>query len=78
MLIKFRDNTFLEKPVGSKLVGLKRAGARPTSVEFDYYDMHKLLQSPNLHGYLLHLWRALAPQKDVTYLIEEKKNNANT
>lgn len=65
MIIKFKNNTFLEKPVGAKLVGLKREGCRPTSIELDYFDFEKLLKAPNIEKYLVHLWTALSVDKRV-------------
>lgn len=72
MLIKFRNNTFLEKPVGAKLVGLRRGGLRPTSIELDYHDFEKLLSAPQLDKYIVHLWKALAPDRRVLYEPETK------
>ena len=74
MLLKFRNNTFLEKPPGSKLVGLKREGVRPVSIELDYYDFKKIL-APDVDSikYFVHLWTALAPDKRLEFM--EKYNN---
>ncbi len=62
MLIKFPNNTFIEKPMGSKLVGMKRNGLRPTSIELDYYDLEQLLKN-KMPEYVVHLWTALAPTR---------------
>lgn len=72
MLIKFRNNTFLEKPAGAKLVGLRQGGLRPVAIELDYYDFEKLLSSPQLDKYIVHLWTALAPDRRMLYEPEIK------
>ena len=61
MLLRFSNNTVLEKPAGAKLVGLKRGGHRPISVELDYYDFQQIVESGHKAAYFVHLWRALAP-----------------
>lgn len=78
MLIKFRNNTFLEKPMGSNLVGLRRGGFRPFSIELDYFDFEKLLAYPHYDKYLVLLWRALAPDKRIqfNFQLDEGKQNA--
>lgn len=68
MLIKFNNNTFIEKPPGAKLVGLKRDGFRPTSIELDYYDLDQILKSDHKDRYLVHLWKCLAPDYRIKFL----------
>lgn len=74
MILKFRNNTFLENPIGAKLVGLKRDGYRPVTIEFDYFDLEKLLKAPQQIEYLLHVWRALAPHSPQSIEVEKAKN----
>lgn len=77
MLIKFGNNTFLERPMGSKLVGLKRGGFRPSSIELDYFDFEELLAYPHYDKYLVLLWRTLAPDKRIQHNLEVEKAKKN-
>lgn len=67
MLIKFRNNTFIEKSPGSKLVGLKRDGYRPISIELDYDDFRVILTSGYKDEYFSHLWKCLAPDPRIKF-----------
>lgn len=73
MIIKFRNNTFIEKPMGSKLVGLKREGYRPITIELDYFDFEQLLKCSSLDKYLAHLWTSLAPDTRILNIIKENE-----
>lgn len=74
MLLKFPDSTWIEKPMGSRLVGLKRGGLRPVSVQFDYYDLQTLLKTDHLEKYLVHLWTALAPDRRIDFNMSYEQN----
>jgi hypothetical protein len=70
MILNFANNTKIEKVCGSRLVGLRQQGRRPTSVTFDYYDLEKLLKAPKTVEYLLHIWTALVPDKRIEHVIK--------
>ena len=67
MKLVWTDGYFLEKPFGSKVVGLKRNGKRPDHIELDWLDKNRFeeMKDDNLKlRYLRNLFFALSYKEE--------------